>query len=137
MISSSIARVVISGTFRRDRLGLERLYHELISTGCQVLSPRRIEFDDEEFVRDVAEKRLSVKAIEDNHLVALEQSDMMWLHAPDGYVGISGAFEVGYALAKGIPVFSSQNVKDVALREYIQVVPSVFAAKTSLASSRE
>jgi nucleoside 2-deoxyribosyltransferase len=93
------------------------------------LSPRRIEFDEGEFVRDAAESRLSVRAIEDNHLVALEQSDMMWLHAPDGYVGTSGAFEIGYALAKGIPIFSNQTVNDVALREYIHCVPSVYAAK--------
>src|SRR5690348_10365321 len=102
MISSNIARVVISGTFRRDRPGLNRLYNELVTTGCQVISPRRLEFDEAEFVRDTAEHRLDAKTIEDTHLVALEQSDMMWLHAPNGYVGVSGALEVGYALAKGI-----------------------------------
>lgn len=137
MISSDIARVVISGTFRRDRPGLERLYHELVSTGCQVLSPRRMEYDDEEFVRDKAEAILSVRSIEDTHLVAIEQSDMMWLHAPNGYVGCSGALEIGYALAKGVPIFSNEKISDVSLNEYVQHVPSVYAAKMLLASNRE
>lgn len=137
MISSDIARVVISGTFRRDRPGLERLYHELVTTGCQVLSPRRMEFDDGEFVRDKAEQKLEAKSIEDTHLVALEQSDMVWLHAPGGYVGCSGALEIGYALAKGIPIFSNQPVSDVSLCHYVRCVPSVYAAKMHLTSSRE
>lgn len=137
MISSDIARVVISGTFRRDRPGLERLYHELVTTGCQVLSPRRMEFDGGEFVRDLAEQKLDPKSIEDTHLVALEQSDMMWLHAPNGYVGCSGALEIGYAIAKGIPIFSNQPVSDVSLREYVRCVPSVYAAKMLLTSNQE
>jgi nucleoside 2-deoxyribosyltransferase len=96
-----------------------------------------MEFDDGEFVRDIAEQRLDTKSIEDAHLVALEQSDMMWLHAPDGYVGCSGALEIGYAIAKGIPVFSNQTVSDVSLREYVRCVPSVYAAKMLLTSSQE
>lgn len=131
-----IYRVVISGTFRRDRAGLERLYRELVSTGCQVISPRRLDFDDEEFVRDTAEQHLSIKTIQDNHLVALTQADMMWLHAPKGYIGTSGAFEVGYALAKGIPVFAREQPGDHTIREYVTVCPSVYAAKEIISALR-
>lgn len=131
-----IHRVVLSGTFRRDRPGLKRLYRELVYTGCQVISPRRLDFDDAEFVRDTAEHDLSVRTIQDTHLVALRQADMMWLHAPNGYVGTSGAFEIGYALANEIPVFTSELLEDAMLCEYVTVCPSVFASKLIISSLR-
>ena len=88
-------------------------------------------------MRDTAEAGLTVKSIEDHHLLAIKQADFLWLYAPEGYVGISSAFEVGFASAVGLPVFSSHKVSDVMLREYIHVVPSVFAAKTLVTSNRE
>ena len=63
MISFSIAKVVISGTFRRNPDSLQKLYDELLGTSCQVLSPRSIEFDGDVFVRSKGEKTLPVKTI--------------------------------------------------------------------------
>lgn len=136
MISFDVARVVLSGSFRKDVVGIRRAYEELITNNCQVLSPHRLEFDNAEFVRDTAEVSLSVKSIQDHHLLALKQADFLWLYAPEGYVGTSAAFEVGFASAIGLPIFSSQKIADAMLREYVHCVPSVFAAKTMMASYR-
>lgn len=134
MISSNIAKVVLSGTFRKSIHSLEEQYLELIGTQCQVLSPRSIDFDDESFVKSKGEKRLSIKTIQDNHLASIQESDFMWLHCPDGYVGHSGAFEIGYARAVGIPVFSKEPPRDDMLSEYVTVCPSVYEAKQRVLS---
>ncbi len=129
MISSEIAKVVISGTFRKSIVTLKHQYHELLDTNCQVLSPRSIDFDDEYFVRSKGEVGLQVKTIQDNHLAAIKEADFMWLHCPEGYVGKSGAFEVGFAYALGIPIFSNVKPADEMICEYVTVCHSVFAAK--------
>lgn len=132
MISSSVARVALVGSYRRDRPGLARAYNELIDTNCQVLSPRRLDFDDAAFVRDAVEYDMSVGQVERHHLNAIRQSDFVWLHAPHGHIGTSGAFEIGFAYAHQIPIFSSVIPEDILIREYVTPCSSVFAAKQML-----
>jgi hypothetical protein len=125
-----VIKATLSGSFHRDPEGLERDYRELALARCQVLSPRSLEFEDKSllFVRHSVEKQDSVRSIEQHHLQAIALSDFLWVHAPEGYVGTSGALEVGYALACGIPVFSNQEPEDPMLKSFITKVPSVFAA---------
>lgn len=125
----NVTRAVICGSFRKDQAGLLDAYHELIDTNCQVLSPHSLDFDDQEFVRNPATLDMSAQSLEDYHLMSIRQADFIWLHAPDGYIGLSAAFEIGYALANHIPVFTRAAVSDPNLSNYIDVVPSVFDAK--------
>jgi mazG domain protein len=119
-------RAVLCGSYKRDREGLFRAYDELVVTGCQVLSPQRMQFDDEAFVRDTAEQGISSRAIEDRHLLAICKADLVMVHAPDGYVGLSAAMEIGFATAQKCPVFSRTAPQDIALRGLVKVVPSVY-----------
>ena len=120
-------RAVLCGSYRRDRDGLFRAYDELVVTGCQVLSPRRMQFDNNAaFVRDTAEQGISPQAIEDWHLSAIRQANFVMLHAPDGYIGLSAAMEIGFATAQGCSVFSRTAPQDIALRRLVNVVPSVY-----------
>lgn len=121
-------RAVLCGSYRRDREALARAYDELVATGCQVLSPRRMRFDDAEFVQDEAERGLTPAQIEDWHLRAIAQADFVWLHAPEGYIGVSAAMEIGYATHAERPVFSRIEPADIALRGLVRVVPSVYDA---------
>jgi len=127
-----VTRVVLCGSFRKDQTGLLDAYHELIDTNCQVLSPHSLDFDDQEFVRDNATLDMSARALEDYHLMSIRQADFIWLHAPDGYIGLSAAFEIGYALAHHIPVYSRTAISDSNLRNYIEAAQSVFDAKQHL-----
>jgi len=118
---------VLCGSYTRDREGLFRAYDELIATGYQVLSPRRMWFDDDAaFVRDTAEQGISPQAIEIWHLSAIRQANFVMLHAPKGYVGLSAAMEIGFATAQDCPVFSRTAPQDIALRGLVKVVPSVY-----------
>lgn len=119
-------RAVLCGSYKRDREGLWRAYDELVTTGCQVLSPRRMWFDDAAFVRDTAEQDIPPQAVETWHLSAIRQADFVMLHAPKGYVGLSAAMEIGFATAQKCPVFSRTAPQDIALRGLVKVVPSVY-----------
>ncbi|HSX02617.1 MAG TPA: hypothetical protein VLI05_04885 [Candidatus Saccharimonadia bacterium] len=133
-----IIRCVLSGSYRRDFATLERDYRELVAAGCQILSPHRLTFLDRsaEFVKDVAETPLDPHEIERHHLLALRQSDLVWLHCPDGYVGVSAAMEVGYALALNVPIFSKLLPQDPVFSQLVTVVPSVFMALESLRNNQ-
>jgi nucleoside 2-deoxyribosyltransferase len=129
-----VIRATLSGSFHRDFEGLEKAYSELVSNQCQVLSPHSLDFEDHKvlFVRHETEEDESVYQIEQHHLRSIAQSDMLWLHAPDGYVGMSSAMEIGYAIAKKIPVYSSVEINDQTLSAYVKICPSVFSALTDI-----
>lgn len=125
-IGAAALDVVICGSFRRDPHRLRAEYDELKASGCRVLSPEDLNFADEQdgFVYLEHELGQPPTEIERGHLDAIPSADMVWLHAPDGYLGASGAFEIGAAHAAGVPVYSSMPMVDVGLRDFIQVVPS-------------
>jgi nucleoside 2-deoxyribosyltransferase len=126
----TVIRATLSGSFHKDSQGLQRAYDELVRNQCQVLSPHRLDFIDSSalFVRDRAEKEDSVVSLEKHHLRAIEQSDFLWVHAPDGYVGKSTAMEIGYALALDKPIFTNVMINDQTLAHFVRIAPSVFMA---------
>lgn len=134
VMSFNIPRVVLCGSFRRDQTGLLRAYRELLETNCQVLSPHSLDFNDDTFARDPATLDMSARALEDYHLMSIRQADFIWLHAPNNYIGLSTAFEVGYAVAHNIPVYSSNLIDDPNLVNFIRKVESVFDAKLQISN---
>ena len=120
------AEVVISGTFRRDPLGLRLAYEQLADLGFNILSPTSVAIESEAdgFVYMEGETRFSPEDIESRHLDAIQQATLMWLHAPGGYVGVSGSLEVGFAHAIGVPIYSQSEIADPVLRSFVNVVPS-------------
>jgi nucleoside 2-deoxyribosyltransferase len=130
MHAATIIRCVLSGSFHKDPFGLEKAYLELVTCGCQVLSPHRMQFieRDTEFVRDVAESNIDAKTIETHHLTSIRQANFLWVHSSEGYIGLSTALEIGYALAHSVPVFSTCEPQTEVFRQFIIVVPSVFEA---------
>lgn len=133
--SSDVTRAVLCGSFHKDQDGLLRAYRELIGTNCQVLSPHSLDFDDQDFARDAVTQEMPARTLEDYHLMSIRQADFVWLHAPEGYVGLSAAFEIGYALAHGIPIFSRAILQDTNLRNYIEIANSVFEVKERIAAA--
>ena len=121
--------VVLCGSYRRDREGLEQTYASLVRQ-YNVLSPRAIDFVDPEaaFVRLRGERHESEEAIEQRHLSALTAADFVWLFCPDGYVGTSAALEVGYARAAGVPVLSDCSPNDPVLAAMVTIVDGISAA---------
>lgn len=127
-------RVVLCGSFHRKPEVLRRLFHELETTGCRILSPLTLEFTDSmrPFVATNSEADLSNADIERFHLRAIRDADFVMLHAPDGHVGLSASYEMGFASALGKPVFTLQKPTDDMLVTRVQIVASVFEALDQL-----
>jgi NTP pyrophosphatase (non-canonical NTP hydrolase) len=118
-------RVVLCGSFRRDVQGLRECL-DLLRSQYEVLSPIGLDFVDAnaEFVRLSHQRDLSEPSIEQQHLDALIAADFIWLHAPQGYLGLSAAFELGHAKSLGIPIFSNVELCEPIYRPWVHVVAS-------------
>lgn len=123
-------RVVICGSYRKDAEGLLRLFQELEATGCRILSPLSLDFANpgEAFVTTTNDQYFSISELERFHLRALREADVIWLHNPDGYVGLSAAYELGYAAALQKKIFAFEPPQDQMLATQTTVVSSVFEA---------
>jgi nucleoside 2-deoxyribosyltransferase len=127
-------RVVLCGSFHRKPDDLRRLFRELEATGCRVLSPLTIDFADsaKAFVTTTSETDISASDIERFHLRAMRDADFVMLHAPDGHVGLSASYELGFASALGKPVFAVATPIDEMLATRVRTVSSVFEALDQL-----
>jgi NTP pyrophosphatase (non-canonical NTP hydrolase) len=121
---------VICGSFKRDRTALRRDFIALQAAGCSVLSPVDLDFVGEidGFVLGRADQGKSTAAIEKAHLRAMEEADLIWLHCPEGYVGMSAAMELGFARAIGLRVFAAVPPSDRTLSDLVLACPSPTAA---------
>ncbi len=121
-------KVVICGSYHRDSESLKRLFRELETNGCRILSPISIEFENinTPVVKNKNELDLTINELEIFHLRAIRDADFIWLHSPMGHVGVSGSFEVGYAQALGKPVFCKELPHDDMLHTRVIMVNSVF-----------
>ena len=119
-------KAVLSGSYHRSPEVLRRLFRELEATGCRVLSPIMLDFDSSQVARTIREQDLSTHELEAFHLRAIRDSDFILLHAPDGYVGVSAAYELGYASALHIPCFCFEAPSDEMLASRLTQVTSVF-----------
>jgi len=117
---------VLSGTFRKDLPGLREAFEELRDLGCEILSPKRVDVAREEagFIYMVGEETSTPSVIESRHLAAIEQADFLWLHVPDGYVGLSASLEIGFANASAVPVFAKALPSDPVIAGFVHVVAS-------------
>jgi NTP pyrophosphatase (non-canonical NTP hydrolase) len=118
--------VVLCGTFRKDTEGLRRSYEQLRDLGFNILSPSNVEIISEKngFVYMRGEETQTSESLELKHLDAIERARLVWLHAPDGYVGPTAALELGFARASGIPVFATSRPIDEAFRTFVTIVDS-------------
>lgn len=123
-------KTVISGSFHRQPEKLWSIYQELTLASCQVLSPLSFSFQatDDAFVKSAEENWLTPLEIERRHLTALAHADFVWLHVPEGYIGRSTALEIGFALAKQIPLFSHTLPSEEPFKSLVCAYSSVFHA---------
>ena len=116
---------VLLGSYQRGIPSLVRAYEKLSAAGMRVLSPSGRDFVAE--VDGLVPKRREVgsplEAIEWLPLNCIRAADLVWLHAPDGYVGLSGALEIGFASAAGVPVYAEEMPSDIALRSLVTISP--------------
>jgi hypothetical protein len=124
----------VSGSFHRHMEAITAAVHELAERDVRVLSPAdpRIVAQQGEFLFVASDRVRSVRLVQDRHLESIRAANFLWLVCPDGYVGQSASMEVGYAAAVGVPIFAMQAPTDLTLRQYVNIVPSLAAAVTTI-----
>ncbi|WGL52583.1 hypothetical protein P5P86_01880 [Nocardioides sp. BP30] len=122
--------MTVSGSFHRHLSQIAADVRELNQLGAVVLSPADPRVVDAfgDFLFVASDRQRTVKRLQDRHLAAIERSALLWLVAPDGYVGPSAALEIGVAVATGVPVFARSPINDLTLRQYVTPCPSITAA---------
>lgn len=130
-------RAVLCGSYRRDPAGLRSAYEALLSADCVITSPASLDFVDEieGFVVTRDESGMSPAELEARHIGALRSADFVWLHLPDGYLGPSGGLEVGIAHTLDLPVYAADQPNEVALQQFVTVVPDPSEAAALARSS--
>jgi hypothetical protein len=128
----------VSGSFRRSMGAVQEAVYALTDAGVHVLSPAdpRVVAQLDDFLFVASDHLRAIKPVQNRHLSAIAASHFLWIAAPDGYIGVSAAMEIGYAVALGVPVYSSEPPADLTLKEYVQVVPGLNAA-IALARSQQ
>jgi NTP pyrophosphatase (non-canonical NTP hydrolase) len=119
-------QVVICGSFHREPESLAETRDRFLAAGAVVLSPIDLDFVAESsgFLFAAHECHEEPATIEERHLAAMRDADLVWLHAPGGYVGASATLELGYAHALGLTVYSAELPNEVAFREMVRVAES-------------
>jgi nucleoside 2-deoxyribosyltransferase len=123
-------RAVVCGSFRKGIEELRLLAQALKEAGCQILSPASFEFvgEDDGFVYLAGEVFSAPGWIERKYLLMILHADLVWLHAPNGYVGPSASLEIGFCYGRGIPIFSHNEVADVTIRTFVTQVQRISEA---------
>jgi nucleoside 2-deoxyribosyltransferase len=130
MTSLPATTATVSGSFQRALPQVQTAIAELTSLGVTVLSPADARVVDSvgEFVFVASDRVRLVRAVQARHLAAISASDFLWLVAPEGYVGVSAAMEIGYAAACQIPVYALNSPTDITLRQWVRVVANISEA---------
>ncbi|MCK5127308.1 MAG: hypothetical protein KAR42_13720 [candidate division Zixibacteria bacterium] len=116
----------ICGSFNRYLSEIEHKIKEIKALGITVLSPKNTNAlsTDGGFVRLQGDCN-SNKEIEVLHLQAIERSDFIYIVNPHGYLGNSTIFEIGYAISRGIPVYSSDLPTEWILAQFVQQISDI------------
>jgi len=61
----------------------------------------------------------TVKSDNERMFKRIDDSDVVFVIAKDGYVGYSVAMELGYAYAKGKDIISSEEIKELSVRNLV------------------
>jgi hypothetical protein len=120
----------VSGTFRKAIDDVQRDVERLGDAGVLVLSPADPRIVDRfgDFVFVASDQVRHLRTVQARHLAAIEVSDFLWLVAPDGYVGTSAAMEIGFAVARRIPIYCAEVPSDLTLRQWVTVVEGIAGA---------
>lgn len=116
----------ISGSFRRFLGEITAKAEECRRNGVAILSPRSTVFAGEVNGFVLLEGDTGVPAdLEKGHLEAIERSDFVYVVNPGGYVGPSATLEVGYAMAKSVPVFCAEPPQEPVVSYFSTVEPDI------------
>lgn len=138
----------VAGSFK-FKPEIDRLHQEFADFNVTVLEPTQgwlflpaiHHSANRESFRPLPQERHmpGIKSIENRFLAAIKKSDFLYLFNPGQYIGVSAAFEVGYGLAEGKPVFAAEPISlenvDYDIERHAYLTNAVTVATSSLAAA--
>jgi hypothetical protein len=117
----------VCGSFHRGLVEVQHTVAHLQDAGVKVLSPAdpRVVDSFGDFLYVASDRLRNIRVVQNRHFAAVETADFVWLVAPDGYVGLSAAMEIGTAFTCGTPVYTDTAPTDLSVRQYVTIVGSV------------
>ncbi len=131
-------QVTVSGSFRQAMGAVQEAVEAFADHGALVLSPADPRIVDQfgDFVFVASDQVRRIRTVQGRHFASIAASDFLWLIAPEGYVGLSAAMEIGFAVSRDIPVFSSEVPSDLTVRQWVEIVPNPARAIDKAMTSR-
>ena len=111
---------VISGSFRKYYQEIKGVIDQFENLGINVLSPKKsmIINPDDEFALLESDETDDIFNIENKHLSAIKKADFLYIVNPNGYIGLTVAFEMGWAYANNCSIYCMHKPNDILLKEF-------------------
>jgi nucleoside 2-deoxyribosyltransferase len=121
----------ISGSFNKHFQEIKNKIIEFKQNEIEVLSPKLgdVLFKDNGFTILERNKGAPID-IEYEHLLSIARSDFLYVVNPEGYIGNSVSFEIGYALSKGIPIYALEKPVDYVISFFVKQEESIEKLKS-------
>lgn len=123
-------KVVISGSFKKYYSEIVSCIEEFEKHNWLVLSPKnsKIINPESDFIILESDSNQSIKQIEDKHLDAIRDADILYVVNPEGYIGVSASFEIGWALSCGTHVFLKYKPAESIFEQYCKIIETPIKA---------
>ena len=133
-------KACISGSLKKFKPEIDLTIDEFTDLHVKILAPEKwwvnrirhgiIIADKGDFRPLPSEINIPVWDVEPKFLHSVSKSDFLYVVDIGGYIGLSTGFEIGFAMAKDIPVFSMEKIAinpeeygDLWLSEFINKIP--------------
>lgn len=107
---------VISGSFEKFKPEIDKAIDDFTELGVNVIAPEKgwlyrppERRADTPFRPLKSEISMTIKEIEEAFLRGIDKSDFVYIVNPDGYIGSTVAFEIGYATRGRLPLFAREH----------------------------
>lgn len=114
--------ISIIGSFRKHMAHIERAKEIFTRNGFTVLAPKSTTVSDSKdtsFVLLDTDKSKNPREIEKAYLKELLDSSAVYCCNPDGYIGGTAMFELGYLIAKGQEVYFQEPPQEALIHDLI------------------
>jgi nucleoside 2-deoxyribosyltransferase len=134
--SESVLTVSICGSYHRHLRKMSLLIKECKKLGIEVRIPRYAvkKSSTNGFVYLKGEVG-TPKQLQEKNFDAIASSSFILIVNTNGYIGPSTSMEIGYAIAKGIPIFCTDEPEDYVFKLYTEYGKSLPEIKDQLLNS--
>lgn len=129
--------VSICGSYNKHLKEMQDAMAECRRIGIKVLIPKyaRRKYSTNGFVYLRGEKG-TPKQLQEKNFEAITRSSFVLIVDPGGYIGPSTSMEIGFSIAKGVPIFCTEKPKDYVFRFYADYGKSLSEIKSKLFRER-